>query len=96
MKKCTLVQTHPVYYQSETENQTYLKQKITSSSIYNDHKRSQNVNPAKSGGPEKSQNMARIFLCQVDRLEDELMLEQEKHKAITEELEQTFAEMSGY
>ena len=36
------------------------------------------------------------FLCQVDRLEDELMLEQEKHKAITEELEQTFAEMSGY
>ena len=45
---------------------------------------------------EKSQNVATIFLCQVDRLEDELMLEQEKHKAITEELEQTFAEMSGY
>ena len=36
------------------------------------------------------------FFRQVDRLEDELMLEQDKHKAITEELEQTFAEMSGY
>ena len=33
---------------------------------------------------------------QVDRLEDELMGEQEKLKGITEELEQTFAEMSGY
>ena len=33
---------------------------------------------------------------QVDRLEDELMDEQEKYKSITEELEQTFAEMSGY
>ncbi len=33
---------------------------------------------------------------QVDRLEDELVGEQEKFKAITEELEQTFAEMSGY
>ena len=33
---------------------------------------------------------------QVDRLEDELMGEQEKFKAISEELEQTFAEMSGY
>ena len=33
---------------------------------------------------------------QVDRLEDELVGEQEKYKAITEELEQTFAEMSGY
>merc|ERR1712243_538774 len=33
---------------------------------------------------------------EVDRLEDELMAEQEKFKAITEELEQTFAEMSGY
>ena len=33
---------------------------------------------------------------QVDRLEDELMREQEKLKGITEELEQTFAEMSGY
>merc|ERR1712107_421777 len=32
---------------------------------------------------------------EVDRLEDELS-EQEKYKAITEELEQTFAEMSGY
>ena len=32
----------------------------------------------------------------VDRLEDELVSEQEKYKAITEELEQTFAEMSGY
>ena len=36
-----------------------------------------------------------LFL-QVDRLEDELVGEQEKYKAITEELEQTFAEMSGY
>ena len=34
--------------------------------------------------------------AQVDRLEDELMGEQEKLKGITEELEQTFAEMSGY
>ena len=33
---------------------------------------------------------------QVDRLEDELVAEQEKYKSITEELEQTFAEMSGY
>ena len=33
---------------------------------------------------------------QVDRLEDELVGEQEKFKAITEELDQTFAEMSGY
>jgi hypothetical protein len=35
-------------------------------------------------------------VAQVDRLEDELVAEQEKFKAITEELEQTFAEMSGY
>jgi tropomyosin-2 len=35
-------------------------------------------------------------LVKVDRLEDELYQEQEKFKAITEELEQTFAEMSGY
>merc|ERR1712240_272230 len=33
---------------------------------------------------------------EVDRLGDELVAEQEKFKAITEELEQTFAEMSGY
>ena len=33
---------------------------------------------------------------QVDRLEDELVAEQDKFKAITEELDQTFAEMSGY
>ena len=33
---------------------------------------------------------------EVDRLEDELVSEQDKFKAITEELEQTFAEMSGY
>merc|ERR1712173_201404 len=33
---------------------------------------------------------------EVDRLEDELAGEQEKYKAITEELEATFAEMSGY
>ena len=36
------------------------------------------------------------YLFKVDRLEDELVSEQEKYKAITEELEQTFAEMSGY
>ena len=36
------------------------------------------------------------FIPKVDRLEDELVSEQEKYKAITEELEQTFAEMSGY
>ena len=35
-------------------------------------------------------------IVQVDRLEDELVAEQEKYKSITEELEQTFAEMSGY
>merc|ERR1712209_302873 len=33
---------------------------------------------------------------EVDRLEDELASEQDKLKGITEELEQTFAEMSGY
>merc|ERR1712189_65004 len=33
---------------------------------------------------------------EMDRLEDELAHEQEKYKAITEELEATFAEMSGY
>jgi len=33
---------------------------------------------------------------EVDRLEDELAGEKEKYKAITEELELTFAEMSGY
>ena len=33
---------------------------------------------------------------QVDRLEDELVGEQDKFKAITEELDATFAEMSGY
>ena len=32
----------------------------------------------------------------VDRLEEELMKEQEKLKGITEELERTFAELSGY
>ena len=35
-------------------------------------------------------------LPKVDRLEDELLGEQDKFKAITEELDQTFAEMSGY
>ena len=49
----------------------------------------------------QNQNFANNYIFsflswQVDRLEDELMLEQEKHKGITEELEQTFAEMSGY
>merc|ERR1712131_567903 len=33
---------------------------------------------------------------EVDRLEDELVAEREKYKAITEELEMTFAEVSGY
>ena len=37
-----------------------------------------------------------FHISKVDRLEDELVSEQEKYKAITEELEQTFAEMSGY
>ena len=36
------------------------------------------------------------FLIKLDRAADELVAEQEKFKAITEELEQTFAEMSGY
>ena len=40
--------------------------------------------------------LKKIFPSQVDRLEDELVSEQEKYKAITEEVEQTFAEMSGY
>merc|ERR1719184_742096 len=37
---------------------------------------------------------AKLKQAEVDRLEDELMGEQEKFKATTEELEQTFAEMS--
>ena len=37
-----------------------------------------------------------IIFPQVDRLEDELVNEQDKFKAITEELDATFAEMSGY
>ena len=43
-----------------------------------------------------SKNPTGFFQNQVDRLEDELVAEQEKFKAINEELEQTFAEMSGY
>ena len=39
---------------------------------------------------------SQTIILQVDRLEDELLGEQEKFKAITEELDQTFAEMSGY
>ena len=41
-------------------------------------------------------NCSNTISSQVDRLEDELISEQEKFKAINEELEQTFAEMSGY
>ena len=37
-----------------------------------------------------------LSIIKVDRLEDELVGEQEKYKAITEELEATFAECSGY
>ena len=33
---------------------------------------------------------------EVDRLEDEAVHEKEKFKAISDELDQTFAEMSGY
>jgi len=33
---------------------------------------------------------------EVDRLEDELVHEKEKYKAISEELDQTFQELSGY
>ena len=36
------------------------------------------------------------YFAKVDRLEDELAGEQEKYKSITEELEATFAECSGY
>ena len=36
-----------------------------------------------------------IVIVQVDRLEDELMEEQDKYKSVSEELEQAFAEMSG-
>ena len=38
--------------------------------------------------------ISRLF--QVDRLENDLVLEQEKLKAITEEVESTFVELSGY
>ena len=41
-------------------------------------------------------NCPHLCFIQVDRLEDELLGEQDKFKAITEELDQTFAEMSGY
>ena len=41
--------------------------------------------------------ISRILIeIKVDRLEEELMKEQEKLKGITEELERTFAELSGY
>ena len=40
--------------------------------------------------------LSKLSPFQVDRLEDELAAEQEKYKSITEELEATFAEMSGY
>ena len=45
-----------------------------------------------------SSNKSEMTSCvqQVDRLEDELLGEQDKFKAITEELDATFAEMSGY
>merc|ERR1712139_654262 len=33
---------------------------------------------------------------EVDRLEDELVHEKEKYKSISDELDQTFSEMSGY
>nr|Q7M3Y8.1 RecName: Full=Tropomyosin; AltName: Full=Major allergen Tur c 1; AltName: Allergen=Tur c 1 [Turbo cornutus] len=33
---------------------------------------------------------------EVDRLEDELLAEKEKYKAISDELDQTFAELAGY
>merc|ERR1712071_280335 len=45
---------------------------------------------------EFSERSVQKLQTEVDRLEDELVGEQEKYKAITEELEQTFAEMSGY
>ena len=37
-----------------------------------------------------------VLPAQVDRLEDALMEEQDKYKSISEDLEQAFAEMSGY
>ncbi|VDI77504.1 tropomyosin 1 [Mytilus galloprovincialis] len=33
---------------------------------------------------------------EVDRLEDELLTEKEKYKAISDELDATFAELAGY
>ena len=36
------------------------------------------------------------IVIKVDRLGDELMEEQDKFKSVSEELEQAFAEMSGY
>ena len=49
-------------------------------------------------GIKKIKFLVYVMLCcsQVDRLEDELASEQEKFKSISEELEATFAEMSGY
>ena len=41
-------------------------------------------------------NLTKSLLVKVDRLEDELVNEQDKFKSITEELDATFAEMSGY
>merc|ERR1712107_703964 len=48
---------------------------------------------ARAGFAEKS---VQKLQKEVDRLDDELVAEQEKYKAIREELEMTFAEMSGY
>lgn len=33
---------------------------------------------------------------EVDRLEDELVHEKEKYKSVSDELDQTFAELTGY
>ena len=46
--------------------------------------------------PQMNTLLSNFVYEQVDRLEDELVNEQDKFKAITEELDATFAEMSGY
>jgi len=45
---------------------------------------------------EFAERTAQKLQKEVDRLEDELVHEKEKYKTISEELDQTFQELSGY
>merc|ERR1712029_1284260 len=47
-------------------------------------------------GAEFAERAVQKLQKEVDRLEDELVHEKEKFKAVSDELDQTFAEMSGY